>query len=62
MEVELRGQKIHLSAGEIFVVPKGVKHKTFAENECKIMVVEPQGIINTCEAGGELKSPNDIWI
>ena len=62
MEIELRGQKIHLSAGEMFVVPKGVEHKPFAENECKIMVVEPQGVVNTGEAGGELTAPNDIWI
>jgi mannose-6-phosphate isomerase-like protein (cupin superfamily) len=62
MEIELRSQKIYLSAGEMFVVPKGVEHKPFAENECKIMVVEPQGVVNTGEAGGELTVPNDIWI
>ena len=62
MEIELRGQKIYLSAGEIFVVPKGVEQKPFAENECKIMVVEPQGVVNTSAAGGELTAPNDIWI
>ena len=62
MEIELRSQKISLSAGEMFVVPKGVEHKPFAENECKIMVVEPQGVVNTGEAGRELTAPNDIWI
>ena len=30
MEIELRSKKIHLSAGEMFVVPKGVEHKPFA--------------------------------
>ena len=30
MEIEPRGQKIFLSAGEMFVVPKGVEHKPFA--------------------------------
>ena len=52
MEIELRSNKIYLSAGEMFVVPKGVEHKTFADNKCKIMVVEPQGVVNTGEAGG----------
>ena len=42
----------HPNTEEIFVVPKGVEHKPFAENECKIMVVEPQGVVNTGEAGG----------
>ena len=46
----------------MFVVPKWVEHKLFAENECKIMVVEPQGVVNTGEAGWQLTAPNDIWI
>ena len=29
MEIELRGQKNYLSTGKMFVVPKGVDHKTF---------------------------------
>ena len=44
----------------MFVVPKEVEHKPFVENECKIMVVEPQGVVNTVEVGGQLKAPNDI--
>ena len=62
MRIELRSNKIYLSAGEMFIIPKGDEHKPFAENECKIMVVEPQGIVNTGEAGGEFTAPNDIWI
>jgi mannose-6-phosphate isomerase-like protein (cupin superfamily) len=62
MEIELRSHKIYLSAGEMFVFPKGVEHKHFAKNECKIMVVEPQGIVKPGKAGGELTAPNDIWI
>ena len=62
MEIESRVQKIYLSAREMFVVLKGVEHKPFAENECKIMVVDPQGVVNTGEADGELTAPNDIWI
>ena len=46
----------------MFVVPKGVGHKTFAESECKIMLVEPKGVINTGETGGEMTAPNDVWV
>ncbi len=35
MEIELGCQKNYLSAGEMFVVPKGVEHKLNVENECK---------------------------
>ena len=62
MQIELGCQRNYLSAGEMFVVPKEVEHKPFVENECKIMVVEPQGVVNTGEAGGQLKAPNDIQI
>ena len=62
MEFELRGQKIYLSVEEMFVVPKGVEHKSLAEDEFKIMVVEPRGVFSTGDAGGQLTVPNDIWI
>ena len=62
MSIEFRDGKIDLKAGEMFVVPKGVEHKPIAENECKIMLVEPAGTVNTGNAGGEMTAENDIWI
>ena len=62
MIIEFREGKVTLKKGEMFVVPKGVEHKPFAENECKIMVVEPAGTINTGDAGGDLTADNDAWI
>ncbi|UCB53124.1 MAG: cupin domain-containing protein, partial [Candidatus Zixiibacteriota bacterium] len=41
MRIDLRDGKVDLKAGEMFVVPKGVEHKPFAEKECHIMLVEP---------------------
>lgn len=62
MTIEFRDGKVDLSEGEMFVVPKGVEHKPFAENECKIMFVEPRGIVNTGDAGGELTADDDVWV
>jgi mannose-6-phosphate isomerase-like protein (cupin superfamily) len=62
MSIEFRDGKVDLKAGEMFVVPKGVEHKPIAENECKIMLVEPAGTLNTGNAGGEMTAENDIWI
>ena len=62
MSIEFRDGIVDLSEGEMYVVPKGVIHKTYAENECKVMLVEPTGVINTGEAGGELTAPNDVWV
>ena len=62
MSIKLRDGVVDLSEGEMCVVPKGVEHKTYAENECKVMLVEPRGIINTGEAGGKLTATNGVWI
>ncbi len=62
MSIELRDRKIDLSAGEMFVVPKGVEHKPSSKDECHLMLIEPRGVINTGEAGGELTAENDVWI
>jgi len=62
MSIEFRDGKVELAAGEMFVVPKGVEHKPIATSECKIMLVEPRGTVNTGDAGGELTAANDMWI
>ena len=62
MCIKFRDGKVELSKGEMFVVPKGVEHKPCAENECKILVIEPRGVINTGDAGGELTITKDVWV
>ena len=62
MCIEYADKKIHLRAGEMHVVPKGVSHKPMAEHECKVMLVEPRGVVNTGDAPGDLTAPNDVWI
>ena len=62
MNIEFEDRTITLNAGEMHVVPKGTPHRPFAENECKVMLVEPRGVINTGEADGDLKADNDVWI
>ena len=62
MSLKFRDGEVRLNAGEMFVVPKGVDHKPCAEKECKILVFEPRGVINTGEAGGKYTMTEDIWI
>jgi mannose-6-phosphate isomerase-like protein (cupin superfamily) len=62
MSIDFRDGKVDLKAGEMFVVPKGTEHKPFAKNECKIMLVEPVGTVNTGNAVTDLKAGNDVWI
>ena len=62
MSIKMKDETIELSKGEMYVVPKGVEHKPYAEHECKVMVVEPEGVMNTGDAGGDLTAENDVWI
>ena len=60
--IELVDKKVRLSPGELFVIPKVVKHKPVAEKECHVMIIEPQGVINTGAESGKLTADNDVWI
>ncbi|MGB2696888.1 MAG: cupin domain-containing protein [Candidatus Zixiibacteriota bacterium] len=62
MTIDFRDGRVNLKAGEMFVVPKGIEHKPFAKKECKILLVEPAGTINTGDTGGELTAEEDVWI
>lgn len=62
LRIELRDGAVHLKAGEMYVVPRGVEHRPVSEGGCSILLVEPRGVTNTGDAGGERTAPNDVWI
>ena len=62
LEIHLYDGKVILNEGELYVVPKGVAHKPFAEEECDILLVEPAGTINTGGVVDEKTAPNPSWI
>ena len=62
LTVEFRDKTVILEKGEMTVDPRGVEHKPVAQNECKIMIIEPKGVVNTGDAGGNLTVDNDVWI
>jgi len=61
MILHLRDGDVALKAGEMYVVPRGVEHKPEAKRECRIMLVEPAGTVNTGDAGGA-RTAQDAWI
>jgi len=54
--------ELTLESGEMFVIPKGMEHKPTASSECKILIVEPKGVVNTGSSGTELTAENDVWV
>ena len=60
--IEFEGETMELNSGELYVVPKGVQHRPYALEECKVMLIEPRGVVNTGEAESDLTASNDVWI
>jgi mannose-6-phosphate isomerase-like protein (cupin superfamily) len=61
MSIDFRDGRVDLRAGEMLVVAKGVEHKPFAKEECKIMLVEPAGTVNTGNVQGDLTAEDNVW-
>jgi len=62
MEIEFRDGVARVAAGEMFVVPRGTEHRTRAASECQVLLLEPRGVVNTGDTGGELTARNDAWV
>jgi len=62
LRIDFRDGAVHVSTGEMFVVPKGVEHKPYAEHEVKLLLIEPRGVLNTGHESGERTAENDVWI
>lgn len=62
MGIEFRDRVVQLSAGDLYIVPKGIEHRPFAEEECHVLIVEPRGVVNTGDAGGPMQADNDVWV
>lgn len=50
LRIDFRDGSASLGPGEMIVVPKGVEHKPFAEQECHVMIIERGGTVNTGDA------------
>jgi mannose-6-phosphate isomerase-like protein (cupin superfamily) len=62
MTIHFRDQDVSVGSGELFVVPRGVEHKTSATAECHALIIEPAGTINTGDVVDSKTAPNDVWI
>jgi mannose-6-phosphate isomerase-like protein (cupin superfamily) len=62
LRIDLPHGSVFVGPGELFVVPRGVEHRTASEAETKLMMIEPRGILNTGHEGGERTAQNDVWI
>ena len=47
LRLEMENESIELRSGDLFVVPKGVRHRPVADDECHILLIEPTNTPNT---------------
>ena len=47
LRIELEAGAVELAEGEMFVVPKGVRHNPVAEQECLLMLIERKSTLHT---------------
>ena len=62
LRIDFRDGAVTIAAGEMFVVPKGVEHKPFADGEAKLLLIEPRGVLNTGHEASERTAQNDVWL
>lgn len=48
--VEFRDRVETLQPGQFIVVPRGVEHRTAADNEAEVIIFEPADVVNTGDA------------
>jgi len=47
LRIELESGTVELREGEVFVVPKGVRHNPVADEECHVMLIERKTTLHT---------------
>jgi len=47
LRIELEDAAVELGEGELYVVPKGVRHNPVAEEECLLLLVERKSTLHT---------------
>jgi mannose-6-phosphate isomerase-like protein (cupin superfamily) len=47
LRIEMEKQSVELREGDVYVVPKGVRHNPVAEEECHVMLIERKSTQHT---------------
>jgi len=47
LRIEMESGAVELKEGELFVVPRGVRHNPVAEEECHVLLVERKSTLHT---------------
>ena len=54
LTIRMRDRDVVLAPGELCVVPRGAEHCPSADVETAVLLIEPRGVVNTGDTGGDL--------
>lgn len=60
--IEFDDDSVQIGPGELYIVPKGRRHKPSAIEETRVLLIEPRGVLNTGREGGPRTAHNDLWL
>ena len=52
-------QGVSLGPGQLYVVPRGVEHCPITDGDVSVLLIEPAGVVNTGDQGGDLTASYD---
>ena len=55
--IRLRDGDVPLGEGEFVIIPRGVEHKPYAEEEAHVLLFEPKTVLNTGDVVNERTRP-----
>ncbi len=61
LTIKLRERDLSLGPGELVVIPKGIEHMPVAEDEARLMLIEPKTTLNTGNVRSDRTVPLE-WI
>ena len=62
LKIKLPDREVVLNEGEFFIIPKGVGHCPYADQEAHIMLLEKKDVINTGKVPPEKTAKDLEWI
>jgi mannose-6-phosphate isomerase-like protein (cupin superfamily) len=60
--IDFRDRQVWVEEGEFLIVPRGVEHKPYAEEEASVLLFEPAGTRNTGDVEDERTVERPAWI
>lgn len=61
--VEFRDRTETMTAGQFLVVPRGVEHRTAADEEAEVIIFEPSEVVNTGDAeASDFTAPQGVVV